>query len=99
MLLQAAALVGMVVAFEAGLRLGNPVMIDSAVTLGLAAAILIGVARAQAARMKPLKQAPLQEPIVAPTPGHSRKYRPPQNPLRPRENSCQSDSHPARFSR
>ena len=48
-----AALTGMVGGFEEGLKLGNPVLIDAAVTLGLAAGILIGVAWTQAARLRP----------------------------------------------
>ena len=61
LVLLAAAIVGLAGAFEAGLQLGNPVLMDTAVTLGLAAGILIGVSRAQAARMQPPKQAPPEE--------------------------------------
>lgn len=63
-----AAIVGMAGAFETGLRLGNPVLIDAAVTLGLAAGILIGVARAQLTRMQPPKQAPEEAPAPEPPP-------------------------------
>lgn len=47
LVLLAASIVGLVTALEAGLRLGNPILIDTAVTLGLAAGIPIGIARAQ----------------------------------------------------
>ncbi len=58
-----AALAGMVGGFEAGLKLGNPVLIDAALTLGLAAAMLIGVAWTQAARLKTSKPEPEAEPV------------------------------------
>ena len=59
--LLAAALAAMVGGFEAGLKLGNPVPIDAALTLGLAAAMLIGVVWTQAARLKAPKPEPEAE--------------------------------------
>jgi hypothetical protein len=52
-----ASLAGMVGALESGLKLGNPVLIDTALTLGIAAAILTGVACTQRSRLQPLKAA------------------------------------------
>jgi hypothetical protein len=48
-----AALAGSAGALEAGLQLGNSVLIDTALTLGLAGAILTGVLFAQTARLRP----------------------------------------------
>ena len=62
LVLLAAAIVGMAGALEAGLRLGNLLLVDTAVTLLLVAGILTGVARAQAARMRPLSVASTTEP-------------------------------------
>ena len=56
-------------ALECGLRLGNPVLIDTALTLGIAACMLTGVAWAQRSRLQPLKAA-IEEvvPEAAPEP-------------------------------
>jgi regulator of protease activity HflC (stomatin/prohibitin superfamily) len=51
--LLALALLGTVGALAGGLALGNPVLLDAAVTLGLSAGILIGVALVQTARARP----------------------------------------------
>ena len=51
--LLAGAIAGMVGGFGEGLKLGNPVLIDAALTLALTAGMLIGVAWTQAARLKP----------------------------------------------
>ncbi|HTX51891.1 MAG TPA: hypothetical protein VMD08_00675, partial [Candidatus Baltobacteraceae bacterium] len=55
MALLATALLGSVLAIASSFWLENPVVFDAAVTLGLSAGILIGVAKAQAARLKPPK--------------------------------------------
>lgn len=68
LVLLVAAIIGLAGAFKAGLQLGNPVLMDTAVMLGLSAGILIGVARVQVARMRPPKKAPIQEPTILPTP-------------------------------
>jgi regulator of protease activity HflC (stomatin/prohibitin superfamily) len=51
--LLALALLGTVGALAGGLTLSNPVLLDAAVTLGLSAGMLIGVALTQAARVRP----------------------------------------------
>jgi membrane protease subunit HflK len=51
--LLALALLGTLGALAGGLALGNPVLLDAAVTLGLSAGILIGVALVQTARARP----------------------------------------------
>ena len=66
LVLLVAAVVGLGVALEAGLRLGNPVLVDTALTLGLAAGILAGVAQAQAARLRSPKEAPEEAPEPQP---------------------------------
>jgi len=53
--LVATAVLGSTLAIAGSVWLENPVVFDAAVTLGLSAAILIGVARMQAARLKPPK--------------------------------------------
>lgn len=72
LVLLAASIVGLVTALEAGLRLGNPILIDTAVTLGLAAGILIGIARAQLGLLRRPKPAPVssigEPPPAAQTP-------------------------------
>ena len=68
LVLLVAAIVGLAGALEAGWRLENPVLIDSALTLGLAAGILIGVARTQAARLRPPKESAPKEATQASTP-------------------------------
>jgi regulator of protease activity HflC (stomatin/prohibitin superfamily) len=47
-----AALLGTVVAVAGGRKLSNPVLLDTAVTLGIAAGILLGVAVAQGVRLR-----------------------------------------------
>jgi regulator of protease activity HflC (stomatin/prohibitin superfamily) len=64
LVLLVAALVGAAGALAGGLWLSNPVLLDAAVTLGLAAGILIGVAAAQYARAKPFHS----EEVAAPPP-------------------------------
>lgn len=61
-----ASIAGMAGALEAGLTLGNPVLIDTAVTLGLAAGILIGIAWMQATRLKPPKPESTTPGVTAP---------------------------------
>ena len=56
LVLLAAALLGAVGALAGGRWLSNPVFLDTAVTLGLSAGVLIGIAAAQHARAKPLKK-------------------------------------------
>src|ERR1700680_2512200 len=53
--LVALACLGTVAAAFGAMTLGNPVVLDAAVTLGLSTGILIGVARVQHARAKPPK--------------------------------------------
>ena len=53
--LLALACLGTVAAAFGAMTLGNPVVLDAAVTLGLSTGILIGVARVQHARAKPPK--------------------------------------------
>jgi len=53
--LLAAAIVGGWAALVGGTRFGNPVLVDTAITLGLSASILIGVAMAQKARLRSAK--------------------------------------------
>ena len=53
LVLLAAAALGAVSAAYGGLTLGMPVLLDLAVTLGISAGILVGVASAQTARLKP----------------------------------------------
>jgi len=47
------AILGMVTAFAGGVVLGNPVMLAAAVSMGLAAGILVGVLKAESARANP----------------------------------------------
>ena len=51
------ALLGAASAVAGGLLLANPVLLDAAVTLGLATGVLIGVAMAQTSRTRPTKSA------------------------------------------
>ena len=55
--LVALALLGAVRALSGGLAFANPVLLDAAVSLGLATGVLIGVATAQGARTRPAKSA------------------------------------------
>ena len=55
--LVALALLGAVCALAGGLAFANPVLLDAAVSLGLATGVLIGVATAQGARTRPAKSA------------------------------------------
>jgi hypothetical protein len=55
LVLLVAAVVGMIFTFEAGSALGNPVLIDAGLTLGLAAGILGGVGWMQEVRRRPLR--------------------------------------------
>ena len=64
--LLAAALLGTAAAVYGGFALGNPVVLDTAVTLGLSASVLVGLALTQAARAKPPKPKP-EAPTVAPS--------------------------------
>jgi regulator of protease activity HflC (stomatin/prohibitin superfamily) len=69
LVLLAATLVGTAGALAGGLWLANPVLLDTAVTLALAAGVLIGVAAAQHARAKPFQsdaEAVLQSPPERP---------------------------------
>jgi regulator of protease activity HflC (stomatin/prohibitin superfamily) len=50
-----AALLGACAALFGGFDLGNPVLLDTAVTLGISTGVLVGVAVAQALRAKPQK--------------------------------------------
>jgi regulator of protease activity HflC (stomatin/prohibitin superfamily) len=64
--LLAMACVGTVAAAFGAMTLGNPVVLDAAVTLGLSTGILIGVARVQHARAKPPKSdVALSSPVRA----------------------------------
>jgi regulator of protease activity HflC (stomatin/prohibitin superfamily) len=55
LVLLALTLLGAAVAIAGGLALANPVLLDSAVTLGLSTGVLLGVALTQRARGRPLK--------------------------------------------
>jgi hypothetical protein len=64
--LLAMACLGTVAAAFGAMTLGNPVVLDAAVTLGLSTGILIGVARVQHARAKPPKSdVALSSPVRA----------------------------------
>jgi len=53
LVLLAAAFLGMCGALFAGIEIGNPVLVDTAMTLGISTGVLIGVALAQRARATP----------------------------------------------
>jgi len=53
LVLLAAAILGMTAAFVGGIKLTNPAMLASGITLGLAASILAGILKVQAARTNP----------------------------------------------
>jgi regulator of protease activity HflC (stomatin/prohibitin superfamily) len=63
--LLALALLGTVGALAGGLTLSNPVLLDAAVTLGLSAGMLIGVALTQAARARPRTAGAFWSPVPA----------------------------------
>ena len=57
LVLLGAAVFGMIVAIAGGWALGRPVVLDAALALWLATGVLLGVARAQAARTSPARSA------------------------------------------
>ena len=63
--LLALALLGTLGALAGGLALGNPVLLDAAVTLGLSAGMLIGVALVQTARARPHWSDDASSPLAA----------------------------------
>jgi hypothetical protein len=64
LVLLVAAILGMWAAFVGGIKLTNPAMLASGITLGLAALILAGVLKAQAAHRNPLAGALAQSVAV-----------------------------------